>query len=619
MGLLSTIKNTASKISTAVKNLVSNSSAGKSSSSAKTTSTAAKSTSSNAAKTTSSSAKTTSSNTAKTTAARSTGASSTAKTANSSNASKSTSTGKSTLSDTQAKNISNASKSSSTQTDTHSTAKKTGTYSYGGTTYTTTPTSSSSSSKGTTSTAKTTGSTSGSSSNTGTKLNDVVYKLTGGSTNPFVIGLNTSNTVWNALNNLAGKTNNTIDDKIVGAISSGYNALTGAVNNPAGTVASIATNPNVSNVIRKAATTVKNVSDFANDVTGGSTNPIIAGINASNYGWNALNNLAGKTENTIDDKIVGTISNIYNKVAGVANAVDGPVNTAATVANIVKTASDNAKAAQAAQASKNTTTAVPSGTDKVTEQEFNRSTAMQALYGTYENYLKGITVGNKNTNTTSRSNPVIYGPTQDVVTNPTITYPEQVTPSPTVGNPTILPTIEDLTNLVTTTTQNQLPSNMNYDYDWGMNEYTDALNAAQGSLDTYTRQLLNQASDNDANSLYNIMRALRKSRASGLTSGASVGAQAANDLQALTGVVGESSALNKELLANALQLKYNLASKQADQPSNVLAMLNAYYTPQTEALSNVLGNYLYNGYGGQANANATNVYNSILSKLNGLG
>ena len=195
------------------------------------------------------------------------------------------------------------------------------------------------------------------------------------------------------------------------------------------------------------------------------------------------------------------------------------------------------------------------------------------------------------------------------------------TPTPTTGTGTGTPNVNvntggDLAAIVNANTDNLFPDNFNYDYNWGMDEYTNALEVAKGSLNDYTQQLLNQVSDNDSRSLFNLMKALRRNRASGLTSGASTGAQAAADVQATQGAAAEASATGFNLLSEALKYRYDLDKKQADQPANVLGMLNAYYTPRTETLANILGNYLYNGYGAQASANAQRELNAINQAYN---
>ena len=148
-----------------------------------------------------------------------------------------------------------------------------------------------------------------------------------------------------------------------------------------------------------------------------------------------------------------------------------------------------------------------------------------------------------------------------------------------------------------------LPTGYDYDYNKRLDKRLADIAAAEqnykGSvLPTVERTYQDQA----ANTMANLVAALRANRASGLTSGASRGAQAASDVQAVQAASKENSEkLSKLINDNLATFITSLANKRATTGNDTASELQGYASPMMTALGEVLAQYNYGSAAAQVN------------------
>lgn len=148
-----------------------------------------------------------------------------------------------------------------------------------------------------------------------------------------------------------------------------------------------------------------------------------------------------------------------------------------------------------------------------------------------------------------------------------------------------------------------LPTGYDYDYNKRLDKRLADIAAAEqnykGSvLPTVERTYQDQA----ANTMANLVAALRANRASGLTSGASRGAQAASDVQAVQAASKENSEkLSKLINDNLAAFITTLANKRATAGNDTASELQGYASPMMTALGEVLAQYNYGSAAAQVN------------------
>ena len=148
-----------------------------------------------------------------------------------------------------------------------------------------------------------------------------------------------------------------------------------------------------------------------------------------------------------------------------------------------------------------------------------------------------------------------------------------------------------------------LPTGYDYDYNKRLDKRLADIAAAEqnykGSvLPTVERTYQDQA----ANTMANLVTALRANRASGLTSGASRGAQAASDVQAVQAASKENSEkLSKLINDNLAAFITSLANKRATAGNDTASELQGYASPMMTALGEVLAQYNYGSAAAQVN------------------
>ena len=148
-----------------------------------------------------------------------------------------------------------------------------------------------------------------------------------------------------------------------------------------------------------------------------------------------------------------------------------------------------------------------------------------------------------------------------------------------------------------------LPTGYDYDYNKRLDKRLADIAAAEqnykGSvLPTVERTYQDQA----ANTMANLVAALRANRASGLTSGASRGAQAASDVQAVQAASKENSEkLSKLINDNLAAFITTLANKRATVGNDTASELQGYASPMMTALGEVLAQYNYGSAAAQVN------------------
>lgn len=148
-----------------------------------------------------------------------------------------------------------------------------------------------------------------------------------------------------------------------------------------------------------------------------------------------------------------------------------------------------------------------------------------------------------------------------------------------------------------------LPTGYDYDYNKRLDKRLADIAAAEqvykgNVLPSVERTYQDQA----ANTLANLVAALRANRASGLTSGASRGAQAASDVQAVQAASKENSEnLRKLVNDNLASFLTQLASKRATAGNDTASELQGYASPMMTALGEVLAQYNYGSAAAQVN------------------
>ena len=148
-----------------------------------------------------------------------------------------------------------------------------------------------------------------------------------------------------------------------------------------------------------------------------------------------------------------------------------------------------------------------------------------------------------------------------------------------------------------------LPTGYDYDYNKRLDKRLADIAAAEqvykgNVLPSVERTYQDQA----ANTLANLVAALRANRASGLTSGASRGAQAASDVQAVQAASKENSEnLRKLVNDNLASFLTQLASKRATAGNDTASELQGYASPMVTALGEVLAQYNYGSAAAQVN------------------
>lgn len=148
-----------------------------------------------------------------------------------------------------------------------------------------------------------------------------------------------------------------------------------------------------------------------------------------------------------------------------------------------------------------------------------------------------------------------------------------------------------------------LPTGYDYDYNKRLDKRLADIAAAEqvykgNVLPSVERTYQDQA----ANTLANLVAALRANRASGLTSGASRGAQAASDVQAVQAASKENSEnLRKLVNDNLASFLTQLAGKRATAGNDTASELQGYASPMMTALGEVLAQYNYGSAAAQVN------------------
>ena len=148
-----------------------------------------------------------------------------------------------------------------------------------------------------------------------------------------------------------------------------------------------------------------------------------------------------------------------------------------------------------------------------------------------------------------------------------------------------------------------LPTGYDYDYNKRLDKrLADIAAAEQNYKGNVLPSVERTYQDQAANTLANLVAALRANRASGLTSGASRGAQAASDVQAVQAASKENSEnLRKLVNDNLASFLTQLASKRATAGNDTASELQGYASPMMTALGEVLAQYNYGSAAAQVN------------------
>lgn len=148
-----------------------------------------------------------------------------------------------------------------------------------------------------------------------------------------------------------------------------------------------------------------------------------------------------------------------------------------------------------------------------------------------------------------------------------------------------------------------LPTGYDYDYNKRLDKrLADIAAAEQNYKGNVLPSVERTYQDQAANTLANLVAALRANRASGLTSGASRGAQAASDVQAVQAASKENSEnLRKLINDNLASFLTQLASKRATAGNDTASELQGYASPMMTALGEVLAQYNYGSAAAQVN------------------
>lgn len=148
-----------------------------------------------------------------------------------------------------------------------------------------------------------------------------------------------------------------------------------------------------------------------------------------------------------------------------------------------------------------------------------------------------------------------------------------------------------------------LPTGYDYDYNKRLDKrLADIAAAEQNYKGNVLPSVERTYQDQAANTMANLVAALRANRASGLTSGASRGAQAASDVQAVQAASKENSEkLSKLINDNLAAFITQLASKRATVGNDTASELQGYASPMMTALGEVLAQYNYGSAAAQVN------------------
>lgn len=148
-----------------------------------------------------------------------------------------------------------------------------------------------------------------------------------------------------------------------------------------------------------------------------------------------------------------------------------------------------------------------------------------------------------------------------------------------------------------------LPTGYDYDYNKRFDKrLADIAAAEQNYKGNVLPSVERTYQDQAANTMANLVAALRANRASGLTSGASRGAQAASDVQVVQAASKENSEnLRKIVNDNLASFLTQLASKRAMAGNDTASELQGYASPMMTALGEVLAQYNYGSAAAQVN------------------
>ena len=148
-----------------------------------------------------------------------------------------------------------------------------------------------------------------------------------------------------------------------------------------------------------------------------------------------------------------------------------------------------------------------------------------------------------------------------------------------------------------------LPTGYDYDYNKRLDKrLADIAAAEQNYKGNVLPSVERTYQDQAANTMANLVAALRANRASGLTSGASRGAQAASDVQAVQAASKENSENLRRLVNDNLASFFTqLASKRATAGNDAASELQGYASPMMTALGEVLAQYNYGSAAAQVN------------------
>ena len=148
-----------------------------------------------------------------------------------------------------------------------------------------------------------------------------------------------------------------------------------------------------------------------------------------------------------------------------------------------------------------------------------------------------------------------------------------------------------------------LPTGYDYDYNKRLDKrLADIAAAEQNYKGNVLPSVERTYQDQAANTMANLVAVLRANRASGLTSGASRGAQAASDVQAVQAASKENSENLRRLINdNLASFLTQLASKRATAGNDTASELQGYANPMMTALGEVLAQYNYGSAAAQVN------------------
>ena len=148
-----------------------------------------------------------------------------------------------------------------------------------------------------------------------------------------------------------------------------------------------------------------------------------------------------------------------------------------------------------------------------------------------------------------------------------------------------------------------LPTGYDYDYNKRFDKrLADIAAAEQNYKGNVLPSVERTYQDQAANTMANLVAVLRANRASGLTSGASRGAQAASDVQAVQAASKENSEnLRKLVNDNLASFLTQLANKRATAGNDTASELQGYASPMMTALGEVLAQYNYGSAAAQVN------------------